>query len=233
MASNRPRVTSANLGPAVDKPKWDLHQGNPDAKDRLASAEMVSQHQQRVSELQVGNPLNARTHPGIANHGASDEATGPPLRRGPQGKFGLFAVGEVPLIEQSDLFDTRSTRQHERPMRVAGGLNPLSTVGAASMVPRYGSITGTAPSPTSALASPTRPCPPVLSAWLRACPDLGAHRGGQWRPTRSCGREASAAGRHLHRGRTRGLRRWRSALRRQQATEGRARCPGQIRCRPR
>jgi len=108
----------------VDKPEWDLHQGNPDSKDCLASAEMVSQHQQRVSELQVGNPLNARAHPGIANHGASDEATGPPLRRGPQGKFGLFAVGEVPLIEQSDLFDTRSTRQHERAMRVAGGLEP-------------------------------------------------------------------------------------------------------------
>ena len=67
-----------------------LDKGNTDPKEPMTTPEMLSQHQKRVPQLEVGDPFDARAHAGIPHHRPADEATAPAGGIGPEGEFAFL-----------------------------------------------------------------------------------------------------------------------------------------------
>ncbi len=122
MVTNRLQAT---LRRPVEASRWgvnhshrDLDQRHADSEPLVPPAVMFFQHEERVAQLEIRDPLDRGAHAGISHHRSSHDATGPPRPSGADRKLALLAVGEVALVEQSDLFETGAATHHQRAVGV-------------------------------------------------------------------------------------------------------------------
>ena len=97
--------------------------------------EVLADEQQRVAQHQVVDDVRAATEVGVRDAGAAHDPDLPPGPPRPLAQVGLFAVGEVPLVEQADLLQTGPPGEHQRPVRISGRLPALAAPGPGTVMP--------------------------------------------------------------------------------------------------
>ena len=87
---------------------------------------MLAHEQQRVAQLEVVDGRRRRADIRILHHRTAHEPALPPGGFPSQREIGFFAIREVALVEDADLFEARASREHERAVRVSCGLPSLA-----------------------------------------------------------------------------------------------------------